>query len=441
MVTSAKGVLSMEEFTNGFSDVDVATVAIVAMGVLVAFFVFLWIISRILVICGPNEVVVISGRQHRLADGSTVGYKVLHGGRGLRIPVIEEINRMDTRLIPVMVEVRNAYSQGGIPLLVHAVANVKISADPTKVRNAIERLLSLSTRQIASVAQQTLEGALREVVAELTPEEVNQDRLKFAETLIRNAKDDFDKLGLELDVLKIQSVSDEQNYLRSLGRAQIAGMVRDAENAENQSKQTIAEATAAAKQRSETAAKQAEATVLTRRNELRGLQAQLDGDAQAVENEAKVAAETARAEAEQELQTLRAELERERLKVDVFIPAEANRRAAEANAKGEAAPVLQSGRANAEALSMVAEAWAGAGEVGRELYVLQHLKAFVEAATKRVQSSEIGELSVVDGGDGHSYASALAMYPAAVAEVLRATGEAVGIDVSSLLSTHPKGGK
>ena len=54
---------------------------------------------------------------------------------------------------------------------------------------------------------------LREVVAELTPEEVNEDRLKFAATLIRNAKDDFDKLGLELDVLKVQSVSDDQNYL------------------------------------------------------------------------------------------------------------------------------------------------------------------------------------------------------------------------------------
>jgi flotillin len=369
-----------------------------------------------------------------------VGYKVLHGGRGLRIPVIEEINRMDTRLIPVMVEVRNAYSRGGIPLLVHAVANVKISSDRTKVRNAIERLLSLSTRQIASVAQQTLEGALREVVAELTPEEVNQDRLKFAETLIRNAKDDFDKLGLELDVLKIQSVSDEQNYLKSLGRALIAGMVRDAENAENQSKQAIAEAAAEAKQRSETAAKQAEATVLTRRNELRALQAQLDGEALAVENEAKVAAETARAEAEQELQALRADLERERLKVDVYIPAEASRRAAEATAKGDAAPVLHSGRANAEALRMVAEAWAGAGDVGRELYVLQHLKEFVEAATRRVQSSEIGELNVVDSGDGQSYASALAMYPTAVAEVLRATGRAVGIDVSSLLSGDAKGG-
>ena len=100
---------------------------------------------------------------------------------------------------------------------------------------------------------------------------------------------------------------------------------------------------------------------------------------------------------------------------------------------GDAAPVVQSGSASAEALRLVSEAWAGAGDVGREIYVLQHLKDFVVAATQRVESSEIGELTVVDGGDGKSYASALAMYPAAVAEVLRATGAAVGIDMGRLL--------
>jgi flotillin len=429
----------MDELLRDYTGLETSDVAIIAALVVFGVFLFLWVISRILIICGPNEVVIISGRQHTLADGSTVGYKVLHGGRGIRIPVIEEINRMDTRLIPVMVEVRNAYSQGGIPLLVHAIANVKITSDRLKVRNAIERLMSLSPRQVGSIAQQTLEGALREVVSELTPEEVNQDRLKFAETLMRNAKDDFDKLGLELDVLKIQSVSDEQNYLRSLGRALIAGMVRDAENAENTSKQAIAEAAAEAKQRSESAAKQAEATVLTKRNELRATQAMLDGEGQAVENEAQIAAQTARVEAEQELQALRGEVERERLNVDVFLPAEAQRRAAEAEAKGNAAPVVQSGLAAAEALRMVSEAWSGAGDTGRELYVLQHLKSFVEAATRRVEASEIGELSVVDGGDGAAYSSALAMYPTAVAAVLKATGNAVGIDMAKLLTSNDQG--
>jgi flotillin len=394
----------------------------------------LLLLNRLLCICGPNEILVISGRRHVLADGSTVGYKVLHGGRGIRIPILEEINRMDTRIVPVMVEVKNAYSRGGIPLIVHAIANVKIATDPALVRNAIERLLNVPASGIATVARQTLEGVLREVVAELTPEEVNEDRLKFAATLMRNAKDDFDKLGLELDVLKVQSVSDEQGYLNSLGRALIAGMIRDAENAENGARQVIAEAEAEARQRAETASKQAETAVLTTRNQLRAELAKLEAEAKAVENEAAMAEQTARAEAEQELQLLRAELERRRLEVEVTIPAEAARRAAEARARAEAAPALEAGKATAEALRLLSEQWGQAGGAGRELYVLQHLDELVAHAASRVAASRLGELSVIDGGDGQSYARAMAMYPRAVAQVVAAVGEVLGADMQKILA-------
>ncbi len=400
----------------------------------------LLVLSRFLCICGPNEVLVISGRKHRLPDGTTVGYKVLHGGRSFRFPVLETVSRMDMRLIPVMVEVQNSYSKGGIPLEVHAIANVKVSSQPTVMRNAIERLLSMSPAQIGGIAQQTLEGVLREVVAELTPEEVNEDRLKFAETLVKNARDDFDKLGLELDVLKVQSVSDEGGYLENLGRGAIARMVRDAENAENAANQAIAEAQAAARQRAETAQKQGEARVLTRRNELRAEVARLEAEAKSVELEAEVAAATARAEAEQELQTARAELERLRLDVEVFLPAEAARLAAEAGAQAEAAPVVERGKATAAALAHVAAAWQGAGRDGRDLYVLQHLQQFVSAAVTRVENAEMGELAVVDGGDGETFSRTVATFPSAVSEVLAETGRAMGIDFRKLLSGGEKGG-
>jgi flotillin len=405
---------------------------LVAVGVLVVLAIVIVALASFLCICRPNEILILSGRKHRLPDGSTVGYSVLHGGRGFKIPILEEVNRMDMRLIPVMVEVHNAYSSGGIPLSVQAIANVKVSSDPAFVRNAIERLLSMTPREIGAVAQQTLEGVLREVVAELTPEEVNEDRLKFAGTLARHAKDDFDKLGLHLDVLKVQSVGDEQNYLANLGRARIARMVRDAQNAENEAKQQIAEAEAEARRRAETAQKQAEAKVLTKRNEYRAQMANLEAEAKAVENEAAVAAETARAQAEQELQALRSELERLRLECDVVLPAEAERRAAEAQATAEAAPVLQTGKAKAAALRMVANEWQAAGADGRDLYVLQHLREFVEAAVARVTRAKVGELSVVDGGDTRSYTGTIATFPAAVAEVLQQTGHALGVDVQAL---------
>jgi len=337
------------------------------------------------------------------------------------------------RLFMVEVTVTNAYSKSGIPLDVKAIANVKISNNPAYVRNAVERFLGTSPQQIAVVARQTLEGVLREVLAQLTPEEVNEDRLKFAETLKKHAQDDFDKLGLELDVLKVQHVSDEQQYLQNLGRARIALMIRDAQNAENEANQKIAEEQASARQRAESAQKKAEATVLTKRNQLRAELAKMEAQAKSIENEAAIAAETARSTAEQELQRLRGELERLRLECDVVLPAAAARQAAEARARGEAAPLVENGRAAAEALKLVSAEWKAAGQNGREVYLLQQLRSFVEAAVARVAQTQIGELDIVDGGDGQAFAAFVANFPAAVARVMSETANAVGLDIRAMV--------
>ena len=408
-------------------------VLFLAVAVVVGFAIFVALVNRFLYICRPNEILIFAGRKHTLPDGSVVGYKILHGGRGFRIPLIETVSRMDMRLFPVEVSVQGAYSKGGIPLNVHAIANVKIASDPVLVRNAVERFLGMGLARVAVVAQQTLEGVLREVLSQLTPEEVNEDRLKFAQTLVENAKDDFDKLGLELDVLKVQHVSDDQNYLSNLGRARIAQMLRDAQNAESLANQRIAEEQAAARQRAEAARKQAEAFVLQKRNILRAEVAKLEAHAKAIENEAAVAAETARATAEQELQALRAELEKLRLQCDVVLPAEAKRLAEEAKARGEAAPVVENGKAAAEALRLVAQEWQAAGTAGRDVYVLQQLENFVEAAVERVAKTHVRELTIVDGGDASAYSAFVASFPAAVARVMRETGQAIGVDVANLV--------
>lgn len=391
------------------------------------------ILSRFLVICPPNEIFVFSGRSHKLADGSTVGFKVLHGGRALRIPFLETLSRMDVRLYAVEVHVANAFSRGGIPLTVQAIANVKVATDPVRVRQAVERFLGVGVQDVLQVARQTLEGVLRETLSQLTPEEVNQNRLKFAEKLSESAKDDFDRLGLELDVLKIQNVADDQQYLQSLGRAQIAAMLRDAQNAENEANQIVAEAQADARQHADVAARQAEASILQRKNGLRAEVAKLDGQIKGIENEAAIAAETARATAEQELQSLRAELAKIYLHVEQVLPAEAQARAAQAKARGAAATEAEQGKAAAEALRLLAEEWNRAGDLAKDAFVLREIDQLVRAASARVAELTIGQLEIVDGGDGDSIVAMMAAHPRTVARVLEETGNALGIDLAGLV--------
>ncbi len=417
-------------------DLDPPTLALVigtAVGLILTLFGLTFLVTRFLYICPPSEIFIFSGKRQRLADGTTVGFKVIHGGRAFRIPLLETVSKMDVRLFGVEVSVANAFSRGGIPLTVHAIANVKINTDTRHVQQAVERFLGMPEQQIQTVAKQTLEGVLREVLSQLTPEEVNEDRLKFADSLMNNAKDDFDKLGLELDVLKVQHVADDQKYLANLGRAQIASMIRDAQNAENEAQQVVSQAQALARQRAETAENQSEATVLQRKNAFRGDIAKLEAEAKGIENEALVAAETARSTAEQELQRLRAELAKLYLQVETVLPAEAQAKAQAARARGDAAPTIENGRASAEALGVVASEWAAAGEHGRDVYVLQQLDAIIAAAVERVSKVEIGVVEVIDGGDGEGLGAVLGAFPRGVAKVLEETGAAMGVDVRALL--------
>lgn len=410
----------------------------------------LGIARSFLYVCRPNEALIVTGRR-RMVDGVDLGPLIVlptgasgdtksHAGSGAghvwRIPLLERIDRMDLTAMPVDIVVRDAYSRGNIPLQIHAIANVKVTSDPRLLRNAVERFLGRSPREIGTVAQQTLEGAVREVLAQMTPEQVNEDRLAFADNLIRSAKDDLDKLGIQLDTLKIQNVQDKTGYLDSLGRPAIARALRDAENAENDAMQRTAEAEARAEQRSKVAEAAAQTAILRKRNELVKVTAELEGEASSVEREATAAAETARARAELELQTVRRELEERRLEAEVVVPAEVERRAAALLAQGEAAHTLENGRAVVEVLAATATAWREMGPHARELFVIQHLEEFVDAVQDQL-SVDIGEVHVLDPGDGSALAGAASAWPTTVAAVLRSIGETTGVDVPGMLAGRP----
>jgi flotillin len=414
--------------------------ALIAIGVFALFFI--QFMRNFLYIARPNEALVFSGKRSTTEENTELGYTVVKSGhRGIRIPFLQTVNRLDMTTQPTDILVQNAYSRGNIALEIHAVANVKIHSDERWLRNAIERFLNRSRSEIEIVAKQTLEGAVREVVAQLTPEEVNQDRLKFAEKLIHAAEDDLQKLGLQLDTLKIQHVSDATGYLDSIGRPVIARALRDAENAENQAGQETQQAQAEANRRAEVSRATSQTAMQRKQNELRQVKAQLEGDAQAVEREAEAAAKTARAMAEKELQGYRAALEQRRLTAEIVIPAQIRQQAQSILAKGQAAPTIENGAAQVEVLRALSEAWTSMGADAREIYVIQHLEQIVGAVVTNVEGIDVGEVTVLDQGDGSALASYAATYPKMVASVMSALKDSTGVDVTGILAGASKKGE
>jgi flotillin len=359
------------------------------------------------------------------------------GGRGVRVPIVEQVYGMDVSLISVPIAVTGAYSEGGIPLNVHAIANIKVCTDRRFIGNAIERFLGKDQREIARVAKETLEGHLRGVLATLTPEELNQDRLKFARQLEESAKPDLEKLGLELDVLKIQHIADDRNYLESIGRQRIAEIVRNAEVAESDATRAAEQAEAAARMRGEVAMMNAQAMLQRKQNELRQIKAEVDAEARAEEVRAEAAGQQARAESELKLQQIRGELEQLRLEAEVKIPAEIDAQVRELFAAGQAASISADGEAMAASLAEVATAWKESGGKAMDMFVLQHLDAIFGDVAKAAQRVKVGEVNLIDGGDGKTIPAYAAAFPATVAALLEQVTKTLGVDIAKVITGNP----
>jgi flotillin len=187
------------------------------------------LISRHYIKVSPNQAAVISGRKRKLDDGTVVGYRQVRGGATLVLPFLEKVEYLDLNVITVPLTTTRAYTVEGVPVSVKAVANVKIKGDDTSLRAAAERFLGMPEEEFHRLVFQTLEGHLRAILGTLTVEEINNDRQSFAHKLTSEAAGDLEKMGIGLDALTIQEISDEEGYLDALGKRRTAEVKRDAE--------------------------------------------------------------------------------------------------------------------------------------------------------------------------------------------------------------------
>ncbi len=419
------------------------TSLVVALVIVVALFglAISFVLTRFLYICQPNQVLVFSGGTRAVtgAEGRKVGYRIIKGGRAVRIPLLESVDSMDLTNMPIEVGVQGAYSKGGIPVNVHGIANVKIAGEQPVLDNAIERLLGVDRGQIMQMAKDTLEGNLRGVLATLTPEELNQDKIKFAQSLLVEAEDDLRRLGLELDTLKIQDVSDDVNYLDSIGRKQSAEVQKKALIAEARAKAESAVQSAANRQQTELSKIEAAISTARARNASRVADAQTRGAALVAEAQGQVASQQARAEGELDVQKARVEQVRRQLAADVLEPARARKAAAESAAKGAAAQIVEQGRATASAMTQIAGTWREVGPAARNVFLMQKVADLTRIVMGTVKTLKIERLTVLGGIGGASGGAGLGA-PELTGRLIAANEHikaATGVDLAAALRRPP----
>src|SRR5579859_2111072 len=358
------------------------------------------ILKNLLYLCGPNEVLIFSGKLRVLPNGRRVGYRLVKGGRGYRTPLVEKVDRLDLTNMTINVEVKNAYSKGGIPLTVQGVANVKVAGDEPLINAAIERFLGKDRMELIKIIKDTLEGNLRGVLSTLTPEQVNEDKLAFAQSLVEEADADLKRMGIVLDTLKIQNVTDDVGYLDAIGRKRSAELQMKSVIAEAQAKATAAIQAAQNLQATQLRVLDTEADIARADAARRITDAQTKKGALVAEKKATVAALVARAQAEIPVQEARREQMRLQLDADVVRPAAAQRSALEAGAKADAATITESGKATVAALDQFVTAWAASGGTARDVVMMEKLAAISRAVAGSISGTRVDRLALMPGTEG-----------------------------------------
>ena len=461
---------------------------VIALIIIAAIFLFFLLIFSLWKRIPQNKAAVITGMRKR----------IISGGGGLVIPLLERYDVISLENIKIPLDIGNAISSQGVPVMVKSVAVVKVKSDKESIYSAVEQFFRGNTdktaAEIATQSSYVLVGKLREIIAKMTVEEIYQDKDKFSSEVQENAAIALAEMGLEIKAFTVMEIDDLNGYLVALGRKRISEVKRDAQIAEAEAERETVEKTAEASRRgaeakilAETqiaeAAKEREIKIQSYRKEQESAKAVADNAYLIEENKVKkevteteLQVELLRRQKETELAEQEAKRKEKELEATVNKQADAERyrqeRLAEARkfeqvtkAQAEAEAVKLEGFAKAEAVRVQGQAEAeaiqakGLAEAEAMLKKAEAFKQYNDAAVIQMMIERLPEIAknvaepisrtekivVIDnGGSGNGKpagASKIAGYVTDIVAQLPETVEALtGVNLVDVLKNATSGG-
>lgn len=344
--------------------------------------------------------------------------------------------------------------------MVDGVANIKIGSDDVSIATAAEQLLGWKPEQIVVIAQQVLEGNMREIIGQMTISDLVQNRDKFATETSKAASFDMGNMGLEIINITIQNFEDTDHVVETMATKNIVDKERDAKIAQSiadqQGNKARMEADAMiAEQQKDLALKQAD-------YKIQADKAKADADiaydirketARKVFEEERAAAELTRLQLETELERQQVEIQRQKLNIEFREKAEAQRDArisianadkAERQARADAdlyqaqkvaEAILLKGKADAQAIEMKAEAMKKYGEAAMLEMVVNKLPEVARAIGEPLAQTE----KIILFGEGAATGLTRDI-TGSMLQTFEAMKATVGIDIPKMLKDVSTGG-
>ncbi|MDR2940620.1 MAG: flotillin family protein [Clostridiales bacterium] len=298
-------------FLLGFLQLDGDNPIIIAVIVVVVVFLLILSILGMWKKVPQDKALVITGTKKR----------VISGGGGFVIPLLERSDAISLENMQINVSITGLTSTG-VDISVGALTILKIKNEEEKILAAMEQFntgnINNTIKNIIDTSKEVLEGKLREILSAMSVEELYRNREKFASSVQDVAAKELEDMGLEIKAFTIKEINDDNGYLESLGKRQVAEVKKDALIAESNAKKEM-EITIAQNER-ETAIRKA---TLQKETAIQIAETRQEEDSARIEAEVKI--ENANKEKEIKVLSNREEVERKRAASDAAYGIEENK--------------------------------------------------------------------------------------------------------------------
>ena len=184
-------------------------------------------VDKALIITGGKEPII------KVSGGSFV------------IPIFRKASYFDLCMLTVPADSDEIKTKTSVPIVVDWTAQIRPNTkDMGILKKAIVSFKERGNDGIIDDVKLTLMGAVRGVVATLTPEQVQNDKETFKNEIMKSVSDELDEMGLELVSLNIQDITDNNGYYDDIAAIDREEKRKEAEKVRAMANQQIRQQTA-----------------------------------------------------------------------------------------------------------------------------------------------------------------------------------------------------